>query len=265
MGPTDESFGEHSIRYHWPQELLTLIIDVVPKLFRSKKQVLVFFRGAGVGAHLLNDLMGQLNADTTSLNKYQIARTVATRLLERGDTTIAERREIVKQLAQWEDYSGSYPDDAPIAKGLIASIRELVKERDAFTRMADEREREREINKSEYRAKIEAQQKARSERESIKSDLFALFPETNASKRGKALEGLLNRLFKSYNILVSEAFELKGDNGEGVIEQIDGVISLDGEFYLVEMKWWKDKLGPGEVSQHLVRVFSRGQAGCIDI
>jgi len=48
--------------------------------------------------------------------------------------------------------------------------------------------------------------------------------------------------------------------GEGVAEQIDGVIELDGEIYLVEMKWWNKPLGPGEVSQHLVRVFSRNCA-----
>jgi hypothetical protein len=29
------------------------------------------------------------------------------------------------------------------------------------------------------------------------------------------------------------------------------------DFYLVEMKWWEKPLGTGEVSQHLVRVFTR--------
>lgn len=42
----------------------------------------------------------------------------------------------------------------------------------------------------------------------------------------------------------------------------DGVVVIDGLPYLVEMKWWKPNqpLGPGEVSQHLVRVFNRGHA-----
>ena len=51
-----------------------------------------------------------------------------------------------------------------------------------------------------------------------------------------------------------------GDTGEGVVEQIDGVITLDGEIYLVEMKWWNKPLGTGEVSQHLLRVFNRNCA-----
>lgn len=45
-----------------------------------------------------------------------------------------------------------------------------------------------------------------------------------------------------------------------MIEQIDGVIELDGNLYLVEIKWWSEPLGPGDVAQHLIRVFSRGQA-----
>lgn len=68
----------------------------------------------------------------------------------------------------------------------------------------------------------------------------------------------MNRLFASYEILVREAFTIKGVCGEGVIEQIDGVAELDGHIYLVEMKWWNSPIGPGEVSPHLVRIFGRG-------
>jgi restriction system protein len=32
------------------------------------------------------------------------------------------------------------------------------------------------------------------------------------------------------------------------------------EVFLVEMKWWDSSLGPAEVSQHMVRVFTRGHA-----
>lgn len=68
---------------------------------------------------------------------------------------------------------------------------------------------------------------------------------------------MLNRLFRTGGILVREAFTRVASTGEGVVEQIDGVIELDGEIYLVEMKWWDKPLGTGEVSHHLVRVFSR--------
>jgi len=77
------------------------------------------------------------------------------------------------------------------------------------------------------------------------------------------LESVLNRLFRADDILVREAFALTGQEGEGVIEQIDGVIEIDGTIYLVEMKWWKEPLGTAEVSPHLVKVFNRGHAGGI--
>jgi restriction system protein len=75
-------------------------------------------------------------------------------------------------------------------------------------------------------------------------------------RRGKALEGVLNRLFSAFNVLVREGFTLRID-GAGVVEQVDGVIEFDGHIYLVEMKWWDTPLGVGEVSQHLVRLFGR--------
>jgi hypothetical protein len=43
------------------------------------------------------------------------------------------------------------------------------------------------------------------------------------------------------------------------MEQIDGVIEVDSSFYLVEVKWWSERLGTGDVAQHMMRVFSRGQ------
>jgi restriction system protein len=42
-----------------------------------------------------------------------------------------------------------------------------------------------------------------------------------------------------------------------------GAIELDGRVYLVEMKWWSEPLGRGEVASHLVRIFNRGEVGGI--
>ncbi|MEI6521500.1 MAG: restriction endonuclease, partial [bacterium] len=71
--------------------------------------------------------------------------------------------------------------------------------------------------------------------------------------------------FQHYNILIREAFVVVSQEGEGIIEQIDGVISIDGMLYLVEIKWWKDPVGRPEVSEHLVRLFTRDGVGGIFI
>ena len=87
----------------------------------------------------------------------------------------------------------------------------------------------------------------------------------NPHKRGKRLEEVLNRLFRAHDILVRDPFVLVGDLAEGIVEQIDGVVEIDGHTYFVEMKWWGSPLGVPEVSQHLVRVYHRAEGRAIII
>ena len=51
--------------------------------------------------------------------------------------------------------------------------------------------------------------------------------------------------------------------GQGTIEQVDGAIELDGNIYLVEMKWLRDPVGKADVAEHLVRVFNRSASRAI--
>jgi restriction system protein len=44
------------IPYHYPPELLDLLVDTIPLLTRSKKGVLDFLRGAGIEDRYLADL-----------------------------------------------------------------------------------------------------------------------------------------------------------------------------------------------------------------
>lgn len=106
------------------------------------------------------------------------------------------------------------------------------------------------------RAQANAVEEKREALAAVEKDLNALFSEPDAHKRGKALEGVLNRLFSASGILVEEAFTLRGEPGDGIIEQIDGVVRVDLPC-LVEMKWLKDAVGPSDAAQHLVRVYHR--------
>jgi restriction system protein len=83
-------------------------------------------------------------------------------------------------------------------------------------------------------------------------------------KRGKQLESALNDLFAFAGFLVREAFTIKKD-GDGIIEQIDGVVEIDGVLYLVEMKWWNKPIGRQEIAPHLVSVYGRGDVSGIFI
>jgi len=249
-----------SVPFHYPPDLFELLVQTIPLLCRSKQNVLTFFKGAGVDARLMSGVARKVNEDKDSITKYEIVRKVLERLNEKGDTTLAARREVLRRIVEFEDFSTCWPDDRLKAQGLIAQIRQVVNVKDSFTRMREEREREQRERRAEQEAKFRQDQLRRDTFASVKSDLFALFGEQNPHRRGKKLEGVLNRLFDASGILVRDAFTVIGAEGEGIVEQVDGVVEIDGEMYLVEMKWWNEPLGVEAVSQHLVRVFTRGQA-----
>jgi hypothetical protein len=208
----------------------------------------------------MRDLAARVREDRDSVTKYEIVRTVLTRLNERGERTLRERREILRRVTEFEDFSTCYPEDQLKAKGLVGEVRRVVDVKDSFTRIRQEREAEREKHQAAQRERLAEAQRRRDEVIQIKGELFALFREQDRYKRGRALEHLFGRLFDTAGILVSEPFTMIGTEGEGVVEQVDGVVAIDGEYYLVETKWWAKPLGRAEVSEHLVRVFSRGQA-----
>lgn len=248
------------IVFQYPPELMSLLIDTIPLLCRSKKDVLLFFKGAGVGDGFTQDVRSRLAKDPDSLNKFEIARTVLSRLNERGEAGLRERREVLKRVTEFEEFSTCWPSDQLKAKGLVAEIRKVIDVKDSFTRMSLEREAEARQRKEAADAKLKAVLQKRQELKSLQDELFSLFSMTDPWARGKKLESILNLLFKVSEILVRESFTLKGDESQGIVEQIDGVVEIDGHLYLVEIKWWDEKLGPGDVAQHQVRVFTRGQA-----
>lgn len=246
------------IVFHFPPELLNLLNETLPKLCRSKKDLLLFLQGAGVPRALLAPYVTLLNNDKGAFNKYTVTRELLAKLNELGEGSLRERREILKRVTEFQDFSVCWDTDQAPARGLVAQIRELVNVKDSFTRMNMEREKERKARVAEQETRIASERDRREKLGAVKSQLFALFGETDAHKRGRALEVVLSALFAALGILVKEPFTVKGRCGEGVIEQIDGLIEVDGQLYLVELKWWNTPLGTAEVSPHLVRVYGRG-------
>jgi hypothetical protein len=243
--------------YQYPPELFSLLVDAIAVLCKSKNDVLLFFRGAGVPAQHIADIEAQLKPDRASVKKHETARTILTRMNEGEDALLAARRELLKRVTQFEDFSRCYESDVMKAKGLVAEISRVVNVKDSFTRMSQERDREADAKRSEQQRKIQATKERKEKIENSRRDLFSLFGETNPHRRGKALEPVLNNLFRAYDALVAEDFRRKGGEGSGVEEQIDGVVEIDNQMFLVEMKWWDSPIGPAEVSPHINRLMVR--------
>ena len=90
--------------FHYPPELLSLLVQTIPRLCRSKPQVLLFFEGAGVGDNILMSFKQRLLTDKEGTKKYDIAEGVLTKLNKLGDTAIRQRREIIKRVNKFEDF-----------------------------------------------------------------------------------------------------------------------------------------------------------------
>ena len=163
----------------------------------------------------------------------------------------------MKRVVEFEDFSTCWPDDRLQAQGLVSQIRRVVDVKDSFTRLKQEYDAEVRKRQEAMRSEIEAMRKKRDVLANIQQEFYGLFAMDNPQAKGRLLEKVLNRFFEASGILVREAFSRISEPGQGTIEQIDGVIELDGHVYLVEMKWLGARVGVGDVSEHLVRVFNR--------
>jgi hypothetical protein len=247
------------ITFHYPPELFQLLIGALPKLCRSKKDLLLFFRGAGVANELLADLWEIVNRDPNDIYKAEIARRILTCLNERGEATLGERREILRRVVEFEDFSVCWPDDQAAAKGLVSDIRKIVDVKDSFARMRQERDRERRAHIKRKEAQAIELRKRQADREQLRADLYRLFREdVDPHQRGRDFEIVLNRLFQLDGILIKESFR-RLEEGQ-TVEQIDGAVEIAGHLYLVEVKWHKEPIDVQDVHVLLSRLFLRPDA-----
>jgi len=181
-----------NIIYHYPPELLNLLVDTIPLLCRSKMDTIIFLKGAGVGNFFISDVEQRVLSDRKNINKYEIVRTILTRLNEKGELTLRERREILKRVCEFESFSNCWPNDQLKAKGLVSEISRVINVKDSFTRMKQERDKEKEKQRLEYEKKQIKIKKKRDSINSVKNNLFSLFDNAlTPQQRGQKLEDVL--------------------------------------------------------------------------
>ncbi len=245
-------------RFHFPPDVFNLLVDTIPLLCKGKDDVLLFLRGAGIPQEDLAAMATKVRVDRNSVSKFAIVRDVLEKLNKRGDSALTARREVIKRVVEFEEFSMCWESDIYKAKAKVGDLKRIVNVKDSFTRMNQQRE----AAQAEIAAKARAEREAAAERrrkiQNVRDRLNALFGMDNEpQKRGKLLEGVLNDLFRAYGILVREDFKRQDQSGSVVVEQIDGVIEFEGHIYLVEMKWLKDPVGVPELGSHMMRLYAR--------
>lgn len=243
--------------YHYPPELFSLLVDTIPRLNRSKRDVIQFFKNAGCKDAIVQPVSARVHSDRDSITKFEIARTVLRALNELGDPALAARREVLKRVVETTSFEMCWPEDRLEARGLVAEIRRVVNEKDAFARMHHERNDERAKRIAEthqVRSEIEQRNTVLTE---LHRELAAMSGIEDGPTRGRRFELWLTRLFNTLQIQIKEPFVLRSASGKAV-EQIDGAVVLDGDLFLVEAKWYKERLGKENIANHLVGVYNRG-------
>jgi hypothetical protein len=131
-------------------------------------------------------------------------RTILQRLNEFGERALRERREILKRVVEFEDFSTCWDNDRLQAKGLVSEIRKVVNVKDSFTRMRQERDLESRKHRERKREEAQHIQEKKKKIESVKNDLSALFGMSDPHQRGTALEKVLNNIFKVHDVSIRD-------------------------------------------------------------
>jgi hypothetical protein len=243
---------------HLRPDLVAKLVDAITNLVWGKQQVLDLFRNAGVPQRLLTDYQEEVNRDRASVKKPVMIRTVLQRMNDAGDAPecVRMRRELVRRVVEWKNYSTCQPNCEDIARGAVAAVAEIVGKYDFLTEIRQERDRQQNERIQKEHAKREAEVGRRAEWDRIKREFMACFGISDRSFRGRTFENVMNKLFLHANLAANPPFTIYGESGKA-LEQIDGSIELDGYVYVIEIKWWEGSVEQKELSAFAGKVFMR--------
>ena len=170
--------------YHYPPDVLELLVDTIPRLIKTKAGLLDFFEQAGTPEELIAEWRTKLRQDRMSVSKYHIARGVLRGLNALGDEARPVRHQVLSHLARQADFSAGWEDDRERAEELVARIRELAGETDAGTWQAACQEAlTRQATLETYHARLKHAEDRREALAALKRDLYQAFRVSDPAER----------------------------------------------------------------------------------
>lgn len=190
--------------------------------------------------------------DFTGL-KRQAAADLVMRLASDEDRYQDVTLDLMLEVAQMDRFSNL--ESQADAQHLIVAAREAVGILRAWTEQYGEL--------AEARERLAAQQQAEAERlatrrsvsavlAELKAEFLVMHTETDAQKRGRALEPFLNRLFSLYDLAPRNSFKLED-------EQVDGAFTFSTDDYLLEAKWENHPASREDVDVLAQKVLRKGR------
>lgn len=208
-------------------DIVQLIVNALKTVVWYKRDFYRILEISGVPKQILEKAWNESGGPNAP--KVYVADSVVRQLNSMGEDGLGPLRRIIQQLVNWRDFSSAANEGQ--ARSLVQRLRAVVSETD---RQTEEEREKKEVEKK----RREEQQAKRAEKSAKLSELcgrfLGLMSSTEPQKRGYALQDLLYELFKVCGLKPGVPFRIVG-------EQIDGDFVLDGDDFLLEAQWEKDK------------------------
>ncbi len=255
-----------AISYHFPPDLFNLLVDAIPRINRTKKDLLAFFKNVGTPISLLNKYYSLINYDPKQISKKDITREVLENLNSKDtDEYLGIRRQLLYRVVNFTAFNTCYDNDVDSAKARIYEIKQLVNLKDSVTKQEQFIENERQEKIKAKQQQLQKLTASKSKYDTIVDDFNKLFAITNPQLRGKSLEIVLSDIFTFFKIGIREPFCIADEETGKIYEQIDGTIELNSFLTLVEIKWEHKPIGVDPVSRFMTRLFVRSNVDGIII
>ena len=228
----------------FPKDIQDCMKDCIMAILWPKKDIIGFFEDSSC---TLRELPNSLQIK--DMTRKAIIDYVFKQLLLRGDNGLGQFRAMLKSLVEW-DYFDDYwfvdqkKLDKKKALEKINHLRGLADKRDSKIKN-DRIEKERQ--KKELTAKKVDMVKLKEKYISLFTGKDEMKREITTQKRGYLFEAFIVELFSAYNIEISQAFKITG-------EQIDGAIKYEGEYYIMELKWQNNLIASDALYQFAYKV-----------
>jgi len=241
--------------YHYPLEVLELLVATIPRLIKTKAGILEFFAEAGAPKELIAEWRAKLHQGRMGVSsKYHLVRGFLRGLNTLEDDGQAVREEVLRRLARHADFSTGWEDDRQRAEELVTRIRELVGGTDAMPPAACQEALTRQAPLKTDHARLKDTEERRLALEALKRDLYQAFRVTDPAERRAILDSVLPRLFTCHDIPTRQATAAPPVDDAAVL------IDFEEALFLVELMWSDRPLDFRQLAPHLITLY-----GCPDL
>lgn len=216
------------------EQIEVLIKDGISNLYWFKGDLKKICLKSGVPSDLTNRLFNQKFADGKTLSKRELLDKLYENLRDSNYNIRLEiSRNFVRTLIEHKNF---VPQDKnhriEKAESVALKLKSIIQEQNK------EREYKENIRK---RANDGNTKNFEEEKNKLQEKFLEISKIDSPQKRGYELEKFFPELMKHHQIIVEESFKIIG-------EQIDGAIKYDGNYYLIELKWQKEKPNQAQIS-----------------